>query len=211
MRLGIDKLKQVQLDQMEIIKEQRRLADAQSEMNKSGHKVATEQQRLASANERNAIANEKNCAANMASATTASNAMNAFIRLSQEYLTNLRALNGLSSSLHHFEQIHRRIHVEQKRQNARLAVKYIRLHTQLEAARSRSRDRKPWVGPARISQAKLLRILNINLNFDLSAVDKVDVTDISGSSALVNRRDQGRAENLVENTHQAMGRQDKFY
>ncbi|RBR16055.1 hypothetical protein FVER53590_29601 [Fusarium verticillioides] len=117
----------------------------------------------------------------MASATTASNAMNAFMRLSQEYLTNLTALN------------------EQKRQNAWLAVKYTRLHTQLEAERSLSRDRRPWVGPARISQAQLLRILNINLDFDLSAVDKVDMTDISGSAALVNRRGQGRAENLVEN------------
>ncbi|KAI7761831.1 hypothetical protein LZL87_004138 [Fusarium oxysporum] len=178
---GIDKLKQLQLDQTKIMKEQRRLADAQSEMNKSGRKMAAEQQRLASANERNATANEQNAAANMTNATTASNAMNAFMRLSQEYLTNLTALN------------------EQKRQNARLAVKYTRLHTQLEAERSRSRDRRPWVGPARLSQAQLLRILNMNLNFDLSAVDKVDMADISGSAALVNRRDQGRAEHLVEN------------
>ncbi|CVL03057.1 uncharacterized protein FPRN_00134 [Fusarium proliferatum] len=178
---GIEKLKQLQLDQMKIMREQRRLADAQSEINKSGRKMAAEQQRLASANERNATANEQNAAANMANATTASNAMNAFMRLSQEYLTNLTALN------------------EQKRQNARLAVKYTRLHTQLEAERSRSRDRRPWVGPARVSQAQLLRILNMNLDFDLSAVDKVDMAEISSSAALVNRRDQGRAENLVEN------------
>ncbi|KAF5658407.1 hypothetical protein FCIRC_12908 [Fusarium circinatum] len=178
---GIDKLKKLQLDQMKIMREQTRLADAQSEMNKSGRKMAAEQRRLASANERNATANEKNAAANMTNATTASNAMNAFMRLSQEYLTNLTALN------------------EQKRQNARLAVKYTRLHTQLEAERSRSRDRRPWVGPARISQAQLLRILNMNLDFDLSAVDKVDMAEISGSAALVNRRDQGRAEHLVEN------------
>ncbi|KAF5241185.1 hypothetical protein FANTH_9181 [Fusarium anthophilum] len=178
---GIDKLKQLQLDQSKIMREQTRLADAQSEMNRSGRKVAAEQRRLASANERNATANEKHAAANMANATNASNAMNAFMRLSQEYLTNLTALN------------------EQKRQNARLAVKYTRLHTQLEAERSRSRDRRPWVGPARISQAQLLRILNMNLDFDLSAVDKVDMAEISGSAALVNRRDQGRAEHLVEN------------
>ncbi|KAF5578260.1 hypothetical protein FPCIR_11663 [Fusarium pseudocircinatum] len=178
---GIDKLKQLQQDQMEITREQTRLADAQSEMNKSGRKLAAEQQRLASANERNATANEQNAAANRLNATTASDAMNAFMRLSQEYLTNLTALN------------------EQKRQNARLAVKYTRLHTQLEAERSRSRDRRPWVGPARISQAQLMRILNINLDFDLSAVDKVDVAEISASAALVNRRDQGRAEHLVEN------------
>jgi hypothetical protein len=88
---------------------------------------------------------------------------------------------------------------EQKRQNAKLAVKNTRLHTQLEAERSRSRDRRPWVGPARISQAQLLRILNINMEFDLSAVDKVDMAEISDSAALVNRCDQGRAENLVEN------------
>lgn len=88
------------------MKEQRRLADAQSEMNKSGRKIAAEQQRLASANERNATANEQNAAANMANATTASNAMNAFMRLSQEYLTNLTALNGLYSPLNHFEKIH---------------------------------------------------------------------------------------------------------
>ncbi|CCT61542.1 uncharacterized protein FFUJ_01979 [Fusarium fujikuroi IMI 58289] len=178
---GIEKLKQLQLDQMKIMREQRRLADAQSEINKSGRKMAAEQQRLASANERNATANQQNAAANMANATTASNAMNAFMRLSQEYLTNLTALN------------------EQKRQNARLAVKYTRLHTQLEAERSRSRDRRPWVGPARVSQAQLLRILNMNLDFDLSAVDKVDMAEISSSAALVNRRDQGKAENLVEN------------
>ncbi|CZR35726.1 uncharacterized protein FPRO_00151 [Fusarium proliferatum ET1] len=179
---GIDKLKQLQLDQIKIVREQRRLADAQSEINKSGRKMAAEQQRLASANERNATANEQNAAANMANATTASNAMNAFMRLSQEYLTNLTALN------------------EQKRQNARLAVKYTQLHTQLEAERSRSRDRRPWVGPARVSQAQLLRILNMNLDFDLYAVDKVDIAEISGSAALVDRRDQGRAEHLVENT-----------
>ncbi|KAF5591405.1 hypothetical protein FPANT_5680 [Fusarium pseudoanthophilum] len=155
--------------------------DAQSEMNKSGQKMAAEQRRLASANERNATANKQNAAANMANATTASNAMNAFMRLSQEYLTNLTALN------------------EQKRQNARLAVKYTRLHTQLEAERSRSRDRRPWVGPPRVTQAQLLRILNINLDFDLSTVDKVDMTEISSSAALVNRRDQGRSEHLVEN------------
>ncbi|KAF5532030.1 hypothetical protein FMEXI_12685 [Fusarium mexicanum] len=178
---GIDKLKQLQLDQSKIMREQTRLADAQSEINKSGRKVAAEQRRLASANERNVTANEQNAAANMANATTASNAMNAFMRLSQEYLTNLTALN------------------EQKRQNARLAVKYTRLHTQLEAERSHSRDRRPWVGPARISQAQLLRILNMNLDFDLSAVDKVDMAEISGSAALVNRRDQGRVEHLVEN------------
>ncbi|CVL02634.1 uncharacterized protein FMAN_00137 [Fusarium mangiferae] len=178
---GIEKLKQLQLDQMKIVREQGRLADAQSEMNKSGRKIAAEQQRLASAIERNATANEKNAAANMANATTASNAMNAFMRLSQEYLTNLTALN------------------EQKKQNARLAVQYTRLHTQLEAERSRSRDRRPWIGPARVSQAQLLRILNMNLEFDLSAVDKVDMVEISSSAALVNRRDQGRAEHLVEN------------
>lgn len=90
--------------------------------------------------------------------------------------------------------------IEQKRQNARLAVKYTQLHTQLEAERSRSRDRRPWVGPARVSQAQLLRILNMNLDFDLYAVDKVDIAEISGSAALVDRRDQGRAEHLVENT-----------
>ncbi|KAF5673262.1 hypothetical protein FDENT_10355 [Fusarium denticulatum] len=178
---GIDKLKQLQQDQMKIMREQRRLADAQSEMNKSGRKMAAEQQRLASANERNTTANERNAAANMANATTASNAMNAFMRLSQEYLTNLTALN------------------EQKRQNARLAVEYTRLRTQLEAERSRSRDRRTWVGPARISQAQLLRILNISLDFDLSAVDKVDMAENSNSTALVNRRDQRRAEHLVEN------------
>lgn len=88
------------------MKEQRRLADAQSEMNKSGRKIAAEQQRLASASERNAAANEQNAAANMANATTASNAMNAFMRLSQEYLTNLTALNGSYSPLHHFEKFH---------------------------------------------------------------------------------------------------------
>ncbi|KAF5700451.1 hypothetical protein FGLOB1_10777 [Fusarium globosum] len=170
---GIDKLKQLQLDQMKIMKEQRRLADAQSEINKSGRKMAAEQQRLASANERNATANEQNAAVNMANATTASNAMNAFMRLSKEYLTNLTALNGLYSSLDY--------------------------STKLEAERSRSRDRRPWVGPARVSQAQLLRILNVNLDFDLSAVDKVDMAEISSSAALVNRRDQGRAENLVEN------------
>ncbi|KAF5966098.1 hypothetical protein FBULB1_11844 [Fusarium bulbicola] len=178
---GIDMLKQLQLDQIKITREQTRLADAQSEINKSGRKMIAEQRRLASANERNATANEQNAAANMANATTASNAMNAFMRLSQEYLTNLTALN------------------EQKRQNARLAVKYTRLHTQLEAERSRSRGQRPWVGPARASQAQLLRILNMNLDFDLSAVDKVDMAEISGSAALVNRRDQGRAEHLVEN------------
>ncbi|KAF4957445.1 hypothetical protein FGADI_3081 [Fusarium gaditjirri] len=179
---GIDKLKQLQLDQTKVMREQKRLADAQSEMNKSGRIMATEQQRLASANERNAAANEQNAAANMVNATTASNAMNAFMKLSQEYLTNLTALN------------------EQKRQNARLAVKYTRLHIQLEAERSRSRDRRSWAGPARISQAQVLRILNMNLDFDLSAVDKVDMAEISGSAALVNRRDQGRAEHLVEDT-----------
>ncbi|KAF5531224.1 hypothetical protein FNAPI_13333 [Fusarium napiforme] len=178
---GIGQLKQLQLDQMKIMGEQTRLANAQSEMSKSGHKMADEQERIASANERNATANEQNAVANMANATTASNAMNAFMRLSQEYLTNLTALN------------------EQRRQNARLAVKYTRLHTQLEAERSRSRDRRPWVGPARITKAQLLRILNINLDFDLSAVDKVDMNDISDSAALVNRRDQGRAEQVVEN------------
>ncbi|KAJ4075774.1 hypothetical protein NW761_013036 [Fusarium oxysporum] len=178
---GIEKLKQLQLDQMKIVRDQKRLADAQSEMNKSGRKMAAEQQRLASANERNAISNQQNAAANMSNAAIASDAMNAFMRLSQEYLTNLTALN------------------EQKRQNAKLAVKNTRLHTQLEAERSRSRDRRPWVGPALISQAQLLRILNVNLDFDLSAVDKVDMAEISDSAALVNRRDQGRAENLVEN------------
>jgi hypothetical protein len=39
----------------------------------------------------------------------------------------------------------------------------------------------------------------MNLDFDLSAVDKVDMAEISDSAALVNRRDQGRAEHLVEN------------
>lgn len=68
--------------------------------------MAAEQQRLASANERNATANEQNAAANMANATTASNAMNAFMRLSQEYLTNLTALNGWCSPLHQFQKIH---------------------------------------------------------------------------------------------------------
>ncbi|KAF5644914.1 hypothetical protein F52700_2395 [Fusarium sp. NRRL 52700] len=178
---GIDKLKQLQLDQMKIVREQRRLADAQSDMNKSGRKMAAEQQRLASANKRNAAANEKHAAANMLNAKTASNATNAFMDLIQEYRTNLTALE------------------EQKRENARLAVKYTRLHTQLEAERSRSRDRRPWAGPARLSQAQLLRILNMNLDFDLSAVDKVDIAQISDSAALVNRRDQGRAEHLVEN------------
>ncbi|KAF5976376.1 hypothetical protein FCOIX_7145 [Fusarium coicis] len=158
---GIDKLKRLQLEQMEIMKEQRRLAEAQSEMNKSGRKMAAEQQRLASANERNATANEQNAAANRLNAATASDAMNAFMRLSQEYLTNLTALNE----------------------------------------RSRSRDRRAWIGPARISQSQILRILDMGLDFDLSAVDKVNMDEISDSAALVNRRDQGRAENLVENAH----------
>lgn len=99
--LGIDKLKQLQLDQMKIVRDQRRLADAQSEMNESGRKMAAEQQRLASANERNAITNQQNAAANMANAVIASDAMNAFMRLSEEYLTNLSALNGSYSSLYH--------------------------------------------------------------------------------------------------------------
>jgi uncharacterized protein involved in propanediol utilization len=91
---------------MKILKEQTRLADAQSEMNKSGRKMAAEQQRIASASERNAAANEQNAAANMVNAATASDAMNAFMRLSQEYLTNLTALNGSCSFLRHPYKLH---------------------------------------------------------------------------------------------------------
>ncbi|KAM0552668.1 hypothetical protein ACHAPJ_007765 [Fusarium lateritium] len=84
---GLEKLKKLQLDQVRLVKEQNRLADAQSQMKEDGRKMTVEQRRLASANTRNAAANEMNAAANMANATISAFALNAFDRLSQEYLT----------------------------------------------------------------------------------------------------------------------------
>ncbi|KAF9771501.1 hypothetical protein IL306_010856 [Fusarium sp. DS 682] len=129
---GLEKLKRLQLDHIRMVKEQRRLADAQSQMNESGRKMATEQQRLASglsreasANTRNAAANEINAAANLANVTISAVALNAFDRLSQEYLTAIS---------------------------------------------------------------------------DISNAEEIDLDFISDSAALVNRRDQGRAEQLVGDT-----------
>lgn len=74
-----------------------------------------------------------------------------------------------------------------------------RLSSEVNAERSRSRDHRSQ-GPPRISQAQLLRLINLNLNFDISHAEEIDMNFILDSSALVNRRDQGRAEQLVSDS-----------
>ena len=89
---GLEKLKKLQLGQLKVLKEQKRLADKQSEMAISGRKIASRQRKMATdlsrgaaSNERNAIANEKNAAANMANASISAMALNGFLKLSEEY------------------------------------------------------------------------------------------------------------------------------
>ncbi|KAF4967997.1 hypothetical protein FSARC_4558 [Fusarium sarcochroum] len=183
---GLEKLKELQLDHIRMVKEQRRLADAQSQMNDSGRKMTLEQRRLASglkreasANTRNAAANEMNAAVNMANATISAVALNAFDRLSQEYLT---AISERERAL---------------RLNTQLLVTNARLSSELKAERSRSRDRRPPLGSPLVSQAQLLRMVNLGLDLDISNAEEIGMDFISTSTALVNRRDQGRAEQLV--------------
>ncbi|KAJ4248771.1 hypothetical protein NW762_012609 [Fusarium torreyae] len=176
---GLEKLKEMQLGQVKMVKQQTRLADTQLQINESGRRIATEQQRLASANTRNAAANEANAAANMANATISAFALNAFDRLSQEYLT---VMSERERALRH---------------NTQLLVANARLVSELKSERSRSRDRRPPLGPPRISQPRLLRIVNSDLDIDISNAEEIDMDFISDSAALVNRRYQGRAEQLV--------------
>ncbi|KAK7418116.1 hypothetical protein QQX98_004091 [Neonectria punicea] len=176
---GLEKLKKLQLGQAKVLREQKRLADKQSDMAISGRKIASRQGKLATglrreaaSNERNAIANERNAAANMISAT----ALNGFLRLSEEYFV-------AKSNLERAQCL-----------NAKLVVKNERLSSALQQERSRSRGRYPLLSPEPISQDQLLQMLNLP-----DSAEETDVGNISDSAVLVNRRDQGRAEQLISN------------
>ncbi|SPJ71791.1 uncharacterized protein FTOL_01519 [Fusarium torulosum] len=179
---GLDKLKQLQLDHIKLTEEQSRLADAQSRIKESGRKMVIEQQGLASGldteasvDERNAAANELHAAANIANATISAVALNAFERLAQEHL----AAKGGALRLY-----------------THLIATNARLLSELEAERSRSRDHSP-PGPPRMSQPQLLRLMNLDMDFDISNAEDIDMDVISDSADIVNRHDQGWAEQLV--------------
>ncbi|RYP59351.1 hypothetical protein DL769_008570 [Monosporascus sp. CRB-8-3] len=180
---GLEKLKKLQLGQLKVLREQKILADKQSEMAISGRKIASRQGKLATdlsreaaSNERNAIANERNAAANMANAMISATALNGFLGLSEEYFV---AKSNLERA---------------QRLNAKLMVKNERLSSALREERSRSRGRYPMLSPEPISKDQLLQILNLP-----DSGEETDIANISDSAVLVNRRDQGRAEQLISN------------
>lgn len=78
------------------------------------------------------------------------------------------------------------------RLNAQLMVKNARLSTELREERSRSRGRYP--SPEPVSQDQLLEMLNLPTDGR-----ETDLARISSSAVLVDRRDQGRAEQLIAN------------
>ncbi|KAI1172278.1 hypothetical protein F4777DRAFT_582132 [Nemania sp. FL0916] len=177
---GLERLKALQLDQLKFLKGQTRLAKAQQQMTKDGQKIRAEQQRLArdlnreaSANEQNAAANAMNATANMANAMISAVALNNFNRLSEEYLV----------AMNEKERI--------QRLNAQLRAKNARLSSALQVERSRSRGRSPSPIPEVVSQSQLLRMLNI------PNVENADIAHIADSASLIDRNDQGRAENLI--------------
>ncbi|UKZ74717.1 hypothetical protein TrVFT333_002387 [Trichoderma virens FT-333] len=178
---GLEKLKKLQLGQLKVAREQKRLADKQSEIAISGRKIARRQGKLATdlsreaaSNQRNAIANERNAAANMANAIISATALNSFLKLSEEYFV---AKSDLERAQH---------------LNAKLMVKNERLSSALREERSRSRGRHPLLSPAPISLDQLLQILNVP-----DSGEEADIANISDSAVHVNRRDQGRAEQLI--------------
>ncbi|KAL7952772.1 hypothetical protein V8C34DRAFT_298612 [Trichoderma compactum] len=180
---GLEKLKKLQLDQLKVLRQQRILADKQIEMAGYGRKIANKQGKLAkdmnrqlATNERNAIANERNAAANMVNAMISTTALNGFLKLSEEYFI---AKSNLE---------------EARYLNAKLMVKNERLSSALREERSRSRGRSPLLSSKSISQDQLLQMLNIT-----DSGEETDVANISNSAVLVNRGDQGRAEQLISN------------
>ncbi|KAJ8116951.1 hypothetical protein ONZ43_g4321 [Nemania bipapillata] len=177
---GLEKLKALELGQLELLKEQSRLADAQEQMAKDGQTIRVKQQKLAaslsreaSANARNAAANEMNAAANLENAKTSALALNGVQRLFKEYVVMMSENERM------------------KRLNAQLEVKNAHLSSKLIAERSRSRGRRPSPAPEPVSQDQLLQIL------DMPNAEESDIAHISNSVTLVDRRDQGQAENLV--------------
>lgn len=164
-----------------MLQEQKRLADRQSEIAISGRQIANRQEKLAvglgreaAANKRNAIANEQHAAANMANAAASAKAMTGFLWLSEELVKNKRLLTRV------------------ERQNARLMVENAVLK---ERSRSRGRYRYPSPSPAPIiSNDQLLQALNL-----LDSGEGIDLANICDSAVLVDRRDQGRAEQLINN------------
>ncbi|UKZ68391.1 uncharacterized protein TrAtP1_009430 [Trichoderma atroviride] len=173
---GLEKLKKLQLGQLKMLREQKRIADKQSEMTISGRKIANRQGKLATdlsreaaSNQRNAIANERNAAENIANAIISATAMNGFLKLSEEFCA---AKSDLEKARH-------------------LNVK---LMAELREERSRSRGRYPLLPSEPISQDQLLQIFNL-----ADSGEETDIANISNSVALVNRRDQGRAEQLINN------------
>ena len=207
---GLEKLKELQLGQDGMIAEQKRLANAQQKMVESGRELVVHQRGLAtglsrevSANERNAAANERNAAANMLNAFSSAAAMNNFNMLAQEYLV---AMKGKSSAVPTTYRVPDTgadcvdlwYAVEKERVNrlnAQLMVKNARLSSELREERSRSRGRyPPAAAPEPISQDQLLQMLNLPVDGK-----KTDLARISDSAAVVDRRDQGRAEQLIAN------------
>ncbi len=84
----------------------------------------------------------------------------------------------------------------EKRLTAQLMVKTERLSSDLREERSRSRSRYRSANtPKPISQDRLLQILHL---FDDNG-EGTDLANISTSAVLVDRRDQGRAEQLISN------------
>ena len=106
---GLEELKKLQLSQVEVSREQKRIADKQSERAISGRKIASRQKKLATdlhreaaSNKRNALANERNAAANMANAAISATALNGFLNLSREYfiaMSNKRRFPRLCQSM----------------------------------------------------------------------------------------------------------------
>ncbi|KAK0706140.1 hypothetical protein B0T26DRAFT_679864 [Lasiosphaeria miniovina] len=178
---GLEKLKSLQLGQLKLQKEQKRLADKQAEMAKAERALAVQQRKLAAASERNAAANEQNAAANALNAAISSMAVNSIRQMFEDYFAGKSAL---------------------ERKNAKLMVKNDRLTSALREERSRSRGRLSWAdaepAPA-ITQDELLQAMNLPPPTSDEAETTDDVAKISSSAVVVDRRDQGRAEQLVGN------------
>ena len=78
--------------------------------------------------------------------------------------------------------------------NAKLIEKNGRLSSALRETYSRNRRQFPLLSPEPISQDQLLQIVNLP-----DSSGRSDEANISDSAVLVNRRDQGRAEQLISN------------
>ncbi|OAA56881.1 hypothetical protein ISF_07397 [Cordyceps fumosorosea ARSEF 2679] len=169
---GLEKLGQLQRHHLDMAQQQKRLADRQSELASSGRKIARRQGKLAAELSREVAANELNARANSRNAATSAVAVTGIYLLIQDR--------------HKFERALER----EKRRNARLIVEL-----RASEARSRSVSRGRYSLPARgISSDELLGILNLS-----SSGEEADMATISDSAVLVDRRDQGRAEQLVNN------------